>query len=175
MKITIIGPSGGGKSTLSRKISQKFNIPRFEIDRVWFKYGGQLSMNGTPEEREIVSQKICVEIEEFLASNEQWVFDGTYSKLQPIIAEQADFVVLIKRPLLNRVFSHIRRVFKNDNRHPEIGRMQDLVFVKTIFKRWQKQEDTKLDEFVKQYKKKLLVLRNFKEIDSFFETVKTNR
>jgi len=169
MKITIIGPSGGGKSTLSRKISQKFNIPRFEIDRVWFKHGGQLSMNGTSEEKESVSQRILVEIEQFLSANENWVFDGTYSKLQPVIAEQADTVVLIQRPLLGRILSHVRRVLGSDNRHPEVTPLSDLGFVRTIFKRWRKQENKKLNNFVGQYQEKLVILESFKEIDSFFE------
>jgi adenylate kinase family enzyme len=175
MKITIIGSSGGGKSTLSRKISSEFSIPRFEIDRVWFKYGGHEYLNGcTPAQKEVISKKILMEIEQFIDGNESWVFDGTYSKLQPVIAEQADYVVLIQRPLHKRIFSHIYRVIKGDDRHPEVTRLQDLGFTRTLIKRWRKQEDKKLSEFVKQYTHKLAVLRNFKEVDAFFETLKEN-
>jgi len=111
MKITIIGSSSGGKSTLSRKISQEFNIPRFEIDRVWFKHDGHEYLNnGTPEQKALVLQKVLTEIEKFLATNNSWVFDGTYSKLQSVIADQADIVIFIKRPLLRRIFSHVTRV-----------------------------------------------------------------
>jgi adenylate kinase family enzyme len=175
MKITIIGTSGSGKSTLSRKISEKFNIQRLEIDRIWFKYDGHHYLKGcTPEQKEAVNQKILAEVEQFLQANQNWVIDGTYSKIQPIIAERADSVVLIQLPLLFRLYSHIIRVFKGDNRHPEVTPLQDLHFTRTLIKRWRNGEDRKLIEFVKMYKSKLVVLRSFTEIDDFFKALGKN-
>jgi adenylate kinase family enzyme len=171
MKITIIGSSGGGKSTLARKISQTFSIPRLELDRIWFSYDGHKVMNGTPEQKQAVQEKIKSDVQKFLSEHESWVCDGTYSKIQPLIADVADTVVLIKRPLYQRIFSHIKRNLQNDGRHPEVSRGQDLRFVKTIIKRWWKKEDANLTEFSKQYSNKLVVLRSFKEIDRFFTSL----
>ena len=173
MKITIIGTSGSGKSTLSRKISETFKLPRVEIDRIWFRYDGHKYLNGTVEEKEVVMNKVTDEIQDFLSKNENWVIDGTYSKIQPLIADKADVVVHIKRSLLRRVMSHVKRVMHGNDRHPEVTKMQDLLFIKTIVKRWRKREDKKLEDFTKQYTQKLIVLNNFKEIDGYFESLKT--
>lgn len=172
MKITIIGPSASGKSTLARKISAQFDIPRIEIDRIWFKNDGHKNLNTENKvQKEIVSQKIQQEIEEFLAQNDEWVIDGTYSKIQPLIADQADVVVLIKRPLLARVMSHISRVLKGQDRHPEVTRTQDLFFINTIIKRWRKKENTKIEELADQFKDKLVVLKSFRDIDRYFTSL----
>ena len=172
MKLTIIGTSGSGKTTLSRKISEYFQLPRLEIDRIWFKYDGHKYVNGTAEEKEAVMTKVRKEIQDFLLKNENWVIDGTYSKIQPLIADGADVVIHIKRSLLKRTFSHIKRVFQGNDRHPEVSKLQDLIFIKTIIRRWGKGEDKRLENFTKDYTQKLVILRNFKEIDTYFESLK---
>ncbi len=171
MRLTIIGSSGGGKSTLSKKISRTFNVPRLEIDRIWFTYDGHRNVNRTLQQKEIIAQQIESEVRAFLSVNEHWVIDGTYSKLQPIIAEKADGVILIKRPLPQRIWSHILRVLLGTDRHPEVTRLQDLNFTKTIIRRWRNNENAKLDEFSKTYQEKLVVLKSFKEIDTYFSSL----
>lgn len=169
----MIGPSGSGKSTLTRKISERFNIPRLELDRLWFESGGHdCFINGcTEEEKATISNHINEKVTEFLSKNKQWVIDGTYTKTQPIIAEKAYAVVLIRRPLLKRVSGHILRVLKGKNRHPETSWWQDLCFSKTIIRRWAQGESKKLDDFLITYQDKLVTLKNFKEIDDYFDSL----
>ena len=173
MKITIVGPSSGGKSTLTRKISEHFNIARLEMDRLWFESGGHdCSMFGcTEEEKQLVQDQIGKRVTNFLENNDDWVVDGTYSKIQPLIAEKADVVVLIRRPLLSRLCSHLSRVMKGEDRHPETGWWQDIIFVKAILRRWWQKEHAKLDEVLAPYQNKLVILKSFKEIDSYFESL----
>jgi len=171
MKITIIGTSGGGKSTLARKISKAFNIPRLELDRLWFAHDGHVVMHGAPQEKQRVQEKIKHDVENFLHENTAWVCDGTYSKIQPLIAEQADIVVLIQRPLLFRLCSHVLRVFHGKDRHSEVTRIQDLMFTKTLVKRWLKNEDGDLTSFAKQFEAKTVTLHSFAEIDKFATTL----
>lgn len=171
MKITIIGASGSGKSTLARKISQDLKIPRFEIDRLWFKYGGHREDNRTIEQKETLLEKIKSELLTFLHRNENWVIDGTYPKIQPLIAERADKIILIKRPLIKRVFSHILRVLKRVDRHPEVTRLQDLKFTGTIFRRWKNKEDMKIKKLSETFNDKLITLNNFKEIDAYSKSL----
>lgn len=174
MKITIIGPSSGGKSTLARKIGTKFNIPRLEIDKLWFYYGGHklsLRKNSTIEQKELVRERIMADVKSFLSQYDNWVIDGTYSKIQRLIANEADTVIYINRPLYKRVFSHLKRIFWNDNRHPEITIWEDIKFTKTIIKRWTKVENERLNSLCSEYKDKLVILKNFKEINSYFESL----
>jgi adenylate kinase family enzyme len=173
MKITILGPSGSGKSNLAKRISAQFNIARIEIDRIWHKHEGHKYLHGsTVEQYELITSKIRKEIEEFFSSNDSWVIEGSYTEIQPLIADKADVVILIKRHLVKRVWSHVIRIIKGKDRHPEVTKLQDIRFIKTIVRRWIKGEDTKFDEFAKQYSQKLIILKSFREIDRYFETLK---
>lgn len=172
MKITIIGASSGGKSTLARKISTTFDIPRLEIDRIWFSHDGHKFIDGTAEEKEVIQEKVRRDVIEFLNRNESWVSDGTYSKIQPVIADSADMVIIIQRPLGHRMLSHIKRNIQKDGRHPEISRLQDLMFVKTLWRRWWKGENNNLQNFALNYRSKLITLRSFSDIDNYFDSLK---
>lgn len=173
MRITVVGSSSGGKSTLTRKISRQFGIARLEMDRLWFESGGhKCFIEGcTKEEKQLVQDKIRQQVNDFIQLNDNWVVDGTYSKIQPAIADQADVVVLVRRTLLKRMWSHLARVFRGVDRHPETGLWQDIMFIKAIVRRWWQNEQSKLDEVLVPYKDKLVTLQSFEEIDGYFNSL----
>lgn len=178
MKIIIIGPSSGGKSTLARKIGTNFNISRLEIDKLWFSYDGHkisLKKDSTEKQKELVREKIEIDVKSFLSQYDNWVIDGTYSKIQRLIANAADIVIYINRPLYKRVFSHLKRIFWNDNRHPEITIWEDVKFTKTIIKRWNKVEKERINNLCREYKDKLVILKNFKEINNYFKSLSPSK
>jgi adenylate kinase family enzyme len=165
MKITVIGYSGGGKTTLAKKIARKFNIPHQQIDRIWFEAGGHTAKSDSEKERvrKIIEEKVV----EF-SSQKSWVSDGFYSRVQGIMASKADYVVVIELPLVRRLINHWRRIIFKEDRHPEVSAWQDFWHSIEIVKRtftFRK----KLENFKKQYSDKLVVLKSFREIDSFFE------
>ena len=173
MQILVTGFSAGGKSALTRKISEKFDIPRLEMDRLWFECGGHdCQINGcTPEEDRRVKDCIQEKVQEFLSTNDQWVIDGAYVNIDPLVAEWATIVVVIRRPVLKRLASHIYRVLRGRDRHPETGRWRDLLFVKTILRRFWRGENKKLDTALAPYQDKAVSLTSFKEIDAYFESL----
>ncbi len=173
MRIIVIGPMGSGKSTLTRKIAQKFRIPRLELDRLWFEAGGNdcVVNDCTEEEKQLIKEKIRQGVSDFLAVNDQWVVDGTHSKIQPSVAEKANTVVLIQRSILTRLFSHVMRVIKDKDRHPETSRWQDLLHTKIIFDRWLRGEHNTQKDAIEPYKDKLVILKSFREIDSYFNSL----
>ena len=174
MKITIIGPSAGGKSVLASKLCERFSIPKLEIDRLWFSCGGEKCVNGcTVEQKNEINAKILTKVEEFMRQNENWITEGTNSKIQQITASQADTVVLIQRPLIARIFSHVFRVLRGKDRHPEVTIWQDLGFVRTMIRRWKKGEDEKMNGLESQFSEKVIVLRSFKKMDDYVKTFHT--
>lgn len=175
MKIAIIGPSGGGKSVLAKKLCEKFSFPKLEMDRLWFSCGGEKYPNGcSAEQKEEINNKIRDLVLQFMTNNKSWVIEGVYSGTQLIVAKEADIVIVIRRPLLSRVFSHVWRVFRGRDRHPEVTMLQDLGFVRTILKRWRKGENKKMDELMTECSEKVIVLKSFKEIDRYFNTLSTD-
>ena len=88
MKIAILGYTGAGKSTLARKIGEKYDIPVLHLDKV--NYTKNWKIRDIHESKEIV--------EDFL-ENESWVIDGNYSKLeQDRRVEEADKIIFLDFP-----------------------------------------------------------------------------
>jgi len=175
MKISIVGASNSGKSSLARKISQTYNIPYLQIDRLWFDAGGHnlfLSKSKDLKAKTLVQDRITSAISDFLEQNSDWVCDGTYEASQPLIAKQADDIVLITRPLLKRMWSNIIRVLTNDHRHPEVTRAQDLKFTLHIAKRHRNNEQKNIEDLIKPFSQKVTRLHSFKEIDNYFDKLK---
>ncbi len=108
MRITIIGYTGSGKTTLAKRIHTKFEIPHLQIDRLWFAANGHLAK--TEVEKDRVREVIRGQVASF-AQQEHWVSDGFYSKVQSILADRADYVVVLELSLWRRLYHHWVRVY----------------------------------------------------------------
>jgi adenylate kinase family enzyme len=167
MRITIIGYSGGGKTTLAKKIAREFNLPHQQIDRIWFGANGHKAE--TESEKEEVRKIIETRVTEF-ADQEAWVSDGFYSKAQSIMADKANYVVVIEL-LWKRLLNHWKRILRKEDRHPEVSKLQDFWHSLEIVKRTFTFK-TKLETFKEKYRGKVVVLRSFTEIGEFFERLR---
>jgi len=177
MRIIVVGPRGGGKSTLTKNICQRFDIPRLELDRLWFEAGGHecLISGCTNQEKQLVQDRISKKVSDFLERNENWVVDGTSSKIRQTIAKNADNIILIRRPLLTRLLSHVLRVIKSEDRHPETKWWQDFMYTKVLVRRWWQGERSELEEGLFPYRDKLITLKSFQEIDTYLNSLTTTQ
>lgn len=166
MKITILGACGSGKTVLSKKIVEKFHIPYLDLDRLWFESGGSLIDPNNPAEKERVSQIRLDKVRSFIMSN-SWVSDGDFSVSQVETAPKADVIVFLDIPLTIRLWNHLYRTVMRKDRHPEISFWGDVLFVRKIIKRT-RQSRPKIDALLAQYKEKVIVLKNRKQIEAYF-------
>lgn len=166
MKITIMGACGSGKTVLSKKIIEKFHIPYLDLDRLWFESGGALINPSNPAEKEHVSQIRLNKVRSFI-TQDSWVSDGDYSGAQVETAGKADTIVFLDIPLTIRIWNHLYRTVMRKDRHPEISFLSDLLFVRTIIKR-SRQRRPKIDLLLAEYKEKVIVLKNRRQIEKFF-------
>jgi adenylate kinase family enzyme len=97
-RITIVGPSGSGKSTLARILGEKYHLPIFHMDQLFFNPGW------VEKSREELQEAV----EKILAENEQWVFEGNYSGTLPPRLEKSTHVYFIDYPR----HIYVRRVLK---------------------------------------------------------------
>ncbi len=88
-KVAVFGNTGGGKSTLSRKLSEMTSLPLYILDKIQYKPGG-----------------VAVPYEEFKQSHEkiiskdEWVIDGFGSlEMVWLTLGKADTLVYIDLPL----------------------------------------------------------------------------
>lgn len=86
-----MGISGSGKSTLAKTLSQRFELPRTELDAIHHQ------PNWTP-----ISDVGFVAALEPTLEQDQWVIDGNYSQVTDLILQRADTVILLdySRPVV---------------------------------------------------------------------------
>ena len=87
LRISVVGNSGSGKTTIARAVAATLKVPHLELDAVFHQPDWQPL--DTAEFRRIVS--------EFTAAD-AWVVDGNYSRVQDITWGRADTVIWVDPP-----------------------------------------------------------------------------
>ena len=103
-RIHVIGSAGAGKTVLAFRLAEAFNVDHIELDNLF--WGDHWQPAETEEFQRTVREALTAE---------NWVADGNYSKVRPIVWERAQIVVWLDYPLmlvLLRLFKRsLRRVF----------------------------------------------------------------
>jgi adenylate kinase family enzyme len=100
-RISVVGTTGSGKTTLARQISQRLAIPHVELD----------ALHWQPNWTEVSLDIFRDRTEQALSSN-RWVVDGNYSKVRDIIWSRADTVVWLDYTLPVIMTRLLRRTFR---------------------------------------------------------------
>ena len=100
MKIRIIGPCGSGKSTVAKKLSQKYGIPYFEIDDVVWN-------------REYINKRHTLNMRDSLlkqiVSKKSWIIEGSHSTWTKNTFEESDIIFFLTPHVLIRDIRIIKR------------------------------------------------------------------
>ena len=87
-RVSVIGSSGSGKTTVAREVAGILGVPHVELDAL---YWGPGWVEATPEE--------LASLVEDATSGDGWVVDGNYqSKIGTLVWERADTVVWVNPP-----------------------------------------------------------------------------
>jgi adenylate kinase family enzyme len=86
-RITVVGNTGSGKTTLARAISAKLGLPHLELDGVFHQ----------PDWRPLDTEEFRRIVSDFTGA-EGWVVDGNYSMVSDIVWSRADTVVWVDPP-----------------------------------------------------------------------------
>jgi adenylate kinase family enzyme len=96
-KVAVMGPTGSGKTTVSRLLAERLGVPHVELDSLFWKPGWV--MPSAEEFRPIVAAAL---------DPNGWVVDGNYRhRLGTLVLDQADLVVWLDLPL----WTKFRRIF----------------------------------------------------------------
>jgi len=154
-KIYIIGPVGSGKTTFSKKLSEKYNIKRYELDKVsWDDENGNIKR----------TDKEALKLFEEILKNKSWIIEDIGRDKFKKGRIQADTIYYIKLP---RIKSYLRvtkrwlkqRLGMETYNHPPTFK-QLLYFISTV-NSYYKKEKSKLKELEK-FKNKLIFVDNKK-------------
>lgn len=118
-RISVVGNSGSGKSTIARQLAQALGIPHLELDGIFHQPGWQ--------PRPVIEFQDAVRQ---LSREDDWVIDGNYRAVRDIIWERADTVVWLDLPravvMRQIIWRTLRRAVTreelwNGNREPALN------------------------------------------------------
>lgn len=160
-KIVILGNSGSGKSTLTKKLADLLNMPYLHLDTIVWKH------NWTENEYHEIENKI----KDFIGQSE-WICDGNFLNKVPERFSLCDTFIFLDIPSYKCYFRVIKRYFKYKNKPREsrsiyCNEKLSLDYLKWVKKDFKKQSRPRILEMLKTTDKKVIILKNKKEIKNF--------
>lgn len=87
VRISVVGVSGSGKSTVARMAAERLGVPYIELDAV--HHGPHWTEISVDEMRAIVAE---------LVAGDAWVIDGNYRKVRDLVWGRATMVAWVDPP-----------------------------------------------------------------------------
>ena len=171
-KVAVFGNSGGGKSTLSKRLKELTGLPLIVLDLIQYKPGG---VEVSDEEYKAAHQEIL--------QQDQWIIDG-YGSLDTVWErlEVADTLVYVDLPVMLHYWWVTKRFLKGFFIPPESWPQNSPLLKSTLnsyYTVWlcHKKLTPKYREYVNQAKetKQVFHLQSPLEIKKFYELVCHNQ
>lgn len=164
MRIVIIGPSASGKSTLAKKISDKFNVPHIDLDYIFFKI-----LPG--KKRVLISPEKYIRVLNNNLKKESWIIEGVNPVAKAFQA--ADIIIFLRPSIITCLYRQWGRYFTDKRQREEHGFISNIRLSRFILKQYFSPEYAYLPEgnppslrlkkiwkHLKPYKDKVKVLKS---------------
>lgn len=160
-KISIIGGSGTGKTTLANNLGKELNLPIYHIDGIHHLENWQIRDNA--ERDKIILDKV---------KEEKWVMDGTYRSTLKTRLENSDLIIYLDYSSIAQVKGALGRYVKNHGKEkPEIpGCKEKMSFEFFLFVcKWRKSKRPAIIESLKNIDKdKVLIFKNRRKLNKWY-------
>jgi len=165
-KIYIVGPVGGGKSTLARMLAKEQGLAYYEGDSVIYKPYAE-STTGNHKRSDKDRESLLNE----MLSSKRWVMEDSGRALFEFVWQQADSVILLEPPVGVRKRRIVLRWIKQVLRLEKCGYRPGLYMLKNMFK-WTRNYENGTDtlkERLEPYQQKVTILRSEHDINRYIE------
>ena len=162
MKIHIIGGSGSGKTYLARMLSQKYNIPHYDLDGLfWDNSSNHYGKKNTSEKRDALLKGIL--------HNKDWIIEGVYYSWLTESFEKADIIIILdvpKRVCKSRI---IRRFFKRKIglEHVKKESIKSILDLLKWADRFEKVNLPEIYTLLEDHNDKITILRSAKQVRNY--------
>ncbi len=164
MRIMVLGLSCSGKSTFSNHLHQITKIPIYHLDSFYWKYPWKRN-----ESFSISS----------LLINDAWIMDGNYFDYNfKTRLALSDYVFYIDSSLLMRIYRMIKRHIhykRNSTNKNAVSNMINLNFIFSTIKKQIFLQPRILKLLNKNYKNKLIYIKNIKELKRIMQELKNEK
>ena len=160
MKIHIIGCSGTGKSYLAGRLSEKYSIPCFDLDNIYWdnnsdKYGTKMPL----EIRDMTLQEVL--------QKDSWIIEGVYYSWVQESFEKANVVYVLDIPSYIYKTRIIVRFIKRklgieSGKKETIKSLFDLLKWTDVF---QKKNLKEIKRILSNYEDKVVWIKKVQEVD----------
>lgn len=116
-RISVVGTTGSGKTTVAREISKRLQLPHIELDALYW------DENWTGVSDQVFRDRVIRAI-----NAERWVIDGNYSRVRNLVWERADTVVYLNYSFWRTFWQLFMRTIKRSIQQEELwnGNREDL-------------------------------------------------
>lgn len=160
-RILIIGESGRGKSVLAHKLSEKLSLPFYSTDDFFWKI-----KFSEPNDREESIEKVKA-----VYHTENWIMEGSSNHLFRPGLDHAEIIInLVFGNIFQQWWSIIKRSrSRSDENLKDLFKF--IIYVTRKRLRIGNNKEVLKAEMLSPYKDKIIVLKSFKEIDLFFNSI----
>lgn len=166
MKIAVVGYASAGKSTFTKRLGKTLNIPILHIDRISF------------ESHWVERDRKAVEIDmRAFMEKDNWVIDGSYTKLAPERFEVADLIFIFKFNRFKCLFGAFHRWFKyrhqsRDSVCDDCTENLNLSFIWWIlYNGRKKRRRLTFKSYEKKYPEKVIIFKSHKQVHQYLRSI----
>ncbi|MBO5079031.1 MAG: DNA topology modulation protein [Oscillospiraceae bacterium] len=164
-RIVIIGCGGAGKSTLSRQLGEKLNIPVVHLDKLFWKPGW---MEMPKDEFDILHDQ---EI-----SKDQWIIDGNFNRTMPERIARCDTVIYLDFSRFACLWGVAKRVLTTYGTvRPDMGEgcpeRLDMDFLKWVWNYNRNKREKNYQLLNQATHARIIVLKNRHQVKEFLKAL----
>lgn len=158
-KVIVIGCSGAGKSTFSRKLSAKTNLPLYYLDMIWHR----------PDRTVIGRVEFDKRLSEII-EKDNWILDGNYARTLPMRLAKCDTVFFFDLPLEECIAGVKSRLGKERVDMPWTENELDSEFLQWITD-FPRDIVPEINRYLEQFDKSVIRFHSRAEADRFISSL----
>ena len=159
MKIHIIGCSGTGKTYFAKRLSNKYNIPHYDLDNIYWDNSSQKYGIKTEIEKR---DKLLLNILE----KDDWIIEGIYYKWLEQSFKNADIIYILDLPKYIYKFRIIKKFIKRKLKLETVKKetLKSLLDLLKWTDKFQNEDMKEIIKILEKYKEKVYFIKSKKKI-----------